>query len=254
MARFLTTASTTSAVEDIINNARNNLVLISPYVKIPRNLFQNLLSADSKGINTTLIYGKKMDIDQEAKEQISALRHISVYFLENLHAKCYLNEESMVITSMNLYDFSERNNREMGIYLTRKDDSEIYNQAFDEYKRILSLAKSTKPTEDYVVTGSTMTHSAPLQKYSANKLKVQGTGSILSRPISELFGGKKGYCIRCKKRTDYDLNKPFCKECYPQVKQNQQNYKANYCFECGARCITTLAQPLCNTCYKKLRR
>lgn len=148
MAKFLTTASTASALEDIINSAQSNLVLISPFIKIPNNLFQNLLSADSKGIRTTLIYGKKIDIDQEAKRQLDSLIHISVYFLENLHAKCYFNEESMIITSMNLYDFSEKNNREMGILLTRKDDSYIYNQAFDEYKRLLNLAQLSKPTKD----------------------------------------------------------------------------------------------------------
>lgn len=249
MAKFLTTASTTSALEDIINNAQNNLVFISPYIKIPNNIFQNLLSADSKGIKTTLIYGKKIDIDQEAKRQLDSLSHISVYFLENLHAKCYFNEESMIITSMNLYDFSEKNNREMGVLLTRKDDSDIYNRAFDEYKRLLNLAQLTKPTKEYIPS-----NPMPAQISSVKKVKVNSTGSILSRPLSELFGGKKGYCIRCKKRTDYDLNKPYCIECYPLVKHNSNNYKSNYCFECGARSITSLAQPLCKPCYKKLRR
>jgi hypothetical protein len=249
MAKFLTTASTTSAVEDIINNAQKNLVLISPYIKIPGNLYQNLRSADTRGINTTLVYGKKRDIDQDTKVQLDSLKHISVHFLENLHAKCYFNEESMVITSMNLYDYSEKNNREMGILLTRKDDSEIYNQAFDEYQRLLMFTEANRLTNNY-----TIPNSKPTQVATVKKLKIHSTGSILSRPLSELFGGKKGYCIRCRKRIDYDLNKPFCSECYPQVKQNAQNHKANYCFECGARTIATLSQPLCNPCYKKLRR
>jgi hypothetical protein len=155
----------------------------------------------------------------------------------------------MIITSMNLYDFSEKNNREMGILLTRKDDSYIYNQAFEEYKRLLNLAQLSKPTKDYIPSTSIQTQISPVKK-----LKVHSTGSIFSRPLSELFSSKKGYCIRCKARTEYDLNKPFCKECYPQVKHNSNSYKANYCFECGARSITTIAQPLCNSCYKKLRR
>jgi len=249
MAKFLTTASTTAAVENIVNNVQNNLVFISPYIKIPGNLYQNLRSADSKGINTTIIYGKKKDIDQEARNQLDSLRHISVYFLENLHAKCYFNEESMVITSMNLYDFSEKNNREMGILVTRKDDSEIYNQAFDEYKRLMVLSQPMKPTQDY-----TIPNLMPPQTSLVKKIKIYSSDSVLSRPLSEIFGGKKGYCLRCKKRIEYDLNKPFCTECYPQIKQTTQSYKANYCFECGARTIATLSQPLCNPCYKKLRR
>lgn len=232
MAKFLTTASTTSALEDIINKAQHNLVFISPYIKIPNNIYQNLITADSKGIKTTLIYGKKIDIDQVTKKQLNSLSHISVYFLENLHAKCYFNEESMIITSMNLYDFSEKNNREMGILLTRKDDTDIYMQAFDEYKRLLNIAQLSKPTKEYIPSVSVQSQSSKLTKNyvpsgsmqtqisSVKKLKVRSTGGILSRSLTELFGGKKGYCIRCRARTDYDLNKPFCTECYPQIKHN----------------------------------
>jgi len=248
MAKFLTTASTTSAVEDIINNAQNNLVLISPYIKIPGNLHQNLLSDDSRGINITLIYGKNKDIDEGARTQLDSLKHLSLYFLENLHAKCYFNEESMVITSMNLYDFSEKHNREMGILVIRKDDNEIYNQAFEEYKRLLMLSQAM-PTKNYVIP-----NSKPIEVLTTKKIQIHSTTSILDRPLSELFGGKKGYCIRCRKRIDYDLNKPFCIECYPQIKHTAQNYKANYCFDCGARTIATISQPLCHPCYKKLRR
>ena len=39
--------------------------------------------------------------------------HVHLYFSKNLHAKCYLNEKKMIITSMNLYEFSQVNNREM---------------------------------------------------------------------------------------------------------------------------------------------
>ena len=43
-----------------------------------------------------------------------------------LHAKCYFNEQNLVISSMNLYDFSEVNNWEMSILIDKDNDSEIY--------------------------------------------------------------------------------------------------------------------------------
>ncbi len=40
----------------------------------------------------------------------------AIILSQNLHAKCYLNEKAAIITSMNLYDFSQVNNNEMGVY------------------------------------------------------------------------------------------------------------------------------------------
>lgn len=45
---------------------------------------------------------------------------------KNLHAKCYLNENEAIITSMNLYGFSQQNNNEMGIYISKSQDPELY--------------------------------------------------------------------------------------------------------------------------------
>ena len=46
----------------------------------------------------------------------------------------------MVITSLNLYDFSEQTNREMGVLATWQDDIEVIKEAMGEVLRILSVA------------------------------------------------------------------------------------------------------------------
>lgn len=63
-------------------------------------------------------------------------------FYEKLHAKCYLNEDVGIITSMNLYEFSELNNREMGISVDANIDYEVYKQItaeIDSLKRNSTL-------------------------------------------------------------------------------------------------------------------
>ena len=137
MARFLTSRGTTSEIEQIINNAQKSIVLISPFVKIPDSLLQNLISADKRGVRTTLIYGKK-ELEISVKEQLKKLQNVKVYFLANLHAKCYFNESKMVVTSLNLYDFSEQNNREMGILITRQDDEQVFKEAVEEAQRVVA--------------------------------------------------------------------------------------------------------------------
>ena len=58
-----------------------------------------------------------------------SLSSIETIPLRNLHAKCYLNEDYALITSMNLYQFSQVHNYEMGILVARKnwDNSRITN-------------------------------------------------------------------------------------------------------------------------------
>ena len=50
-----------------------------------------------------------------------------VLFSKNLHGKLYLSEEEAIITSMNIYDYSQVNNIEFGIHIIKNKDEEIYN-------------------------------------------------------------------------------------------------------------------------------
>jgi hypothetical protein len=58
MAVFVTTRGTIFELEKIINNAMDGVVLISPFIKIPDSLFQNLKAADQRGVKTSIVYGK----------------------------------------------------------------------------------------------------------------------------------------------------------------------------------------------------
>ena len=197
MAKFLTTRGTTSEIEKIINNAQKGLVLISPFVKIPNSPFQNLLAVDKRGVSTTVIFGKK-DLEDDVKQQLRQLKNARIYFLDNLHAKCYFNEQSMVITSLNLYDFSEQNNREMGVLVTNGEDKELFKEAVGEARRIISMATlqnlGEKRREQTSVKRPEKAKVAPTSaKDSPGVTLLRGFAEILS----EASGSKRGYCIRC---------------------------------------------------------
>ncbi len=140
MAEFLTTQGTSYYIEDIIRKAKNKLVLISPFLQISKTLFERLKDADRQNVKITLIYGKD-ELKPDEKKKLQELRNLSLYFFENLHAKCFFNEESMVITSMNMYEFSEKTNREMGVLIRAKGDEKVYNEAVKETDSILASAK-----------------------------------------------------------------------------------------------------------------
>ena len=139
MAVFLTTADIVAETEKVIKGAKERLVLVSPYIQMSRTLLERLQDADGRNVDTTLIYGK-VDLSPDQREKLATLEGLSLYFSENLHAKCYFNETHMVIGSMNLYQFSERNNREMGLLITFRTDRRAYKGAVEEVESITRSA------------------------------------------------------------------------------------------------------------------
>ena len=140
MPKFLTTSGTSHLIEDIIIKAKTDLVLITPYLRLSRILSERLTEANHRGVRIRLVYGKS-DLHPNEQKQLDALTNIELFFLQNLHAKCYLNENVLVVSSMNLYEFSEKNNREMGIVLTRQGDGDCFADALAEAHSIIAAAK-----------------------------------------------------------------------------------------------------------------
>ncbi len=143
MAKFLTTIGNSFYIEQIILNAEKHLTLATPYLNLSKNLIDRLTDADKEDIRITLIYGKN-ELNKNEKKKIESLNNIEIYFCENLHAKCYLNEQSMIITSMNLYEFSERNNREMGILIEKQVDNQVFEDTLKEIESIKNSSKLQK--------------------------------------------------------------------------------------------------------------
>lgn len=144
MVDFLNTASAYSEIESIISKADNRLVLISPYLKIPKLLLERLTYAsEERGVNITLVCRKDSLKRQEFKS-LKRINRLEILDLPNVHAKCFFNESSMVITSLNLYESSQENNREMGLRITHAEDSEAFMDAMAEAEFIIQRAHPIK--------------------------------------------------------------------------------------------------------------
>src|SRR5688572_30369139 len=128
MADFLTTSGISYQIENIIVEAKNKLVLVSPFLQLSKTLFERLKDASNKGVAIKIIYGKDQ-LKPNEQDSLADLKNVELYFFENLHAKCYFNEAKMVITSMNMYEFSEKTNREMGVFIDRQKDKELFEKA-----------------------------------------------------------------------------------------------------------------------------
>ncbi len=103
MVEFLNKDASYARIVEIVSKAESKLVLISPYIKIPGDLLERLKYMDGRQIKTVVVCREK-DLNAEVKSELKQLKNLDLRFDENLHAKCFYNEKSMVITSLNLYE------------------------------------------------------------------------------------------------------------------------------------------------------
>ena len=143
MAKFLNTSATNYYLEELIKNASDRLILISPFLKLNDRIKELLEDKDRLKIDVRIVYGKS-ELQPTEISWLNELTFIRTSFCKNLHAKCYLNEESSIITSLNLYEFSQVNNNEMGIYVSRTDDPEMYKDTYEEAQRIIRISDEVR--------------------------------------------------------------------------------------------------------------
>lgn len=218
--KFLTTLEASAKVEKIIREAKNELIIITPFLKLSNLFLERIRDADNRGVRLKLVYGKK-ELDSEEQNNLEQLNNLELYFCEPLHAKCYFNEQQMIITSLNLYDYSIKNNREMGVYFKKDENEKLFNDALTEANSIIQ--------------------SAILEKISFEKEKSAEDEEVKHRT---------GYCIRHQGTISFNPDKPLCASCYKVwVEYGDPDYPEYYCHVCGKKTKTSLRKPLCWECY-----
>lgn len=149
MAKFLNTSATNYFLEELVKNARDRLILISPFLKLNDRMKELLEDKNRLKIDIRIVYGKN-ELQPEEINWLRELSFVRTSFCKNLHAKCYLNEELCIVTSLNLYEFSQINNNEMGVLIKRADDTELYRDAYDEAQRIIRISDEIRITLEKV--------------------------------------------------------------------------------------------------------
>ncbi len=230
MAKFLDTAGVSFYLQQLINGATEKLVLISPYLKISDRLKQSIADKDLMKIDIRLIYGKT-EIDLSENNWLKSMKSIRTSFCQNLHAKCYLNEKEAIITSMNLYDFSQVNNNEMGIYVNKQEDPALYADIHTEAMRLV------RQSDEIKISVTQVPKTEPPSK---------------PQPIKTQFStASSGSCIRCGTEIKLNPMVPYCSECFKSWKKfSNEEYEEKHCHICGKENKSTLVKPTCYDCYK----
>jgi phosphatidylserine/phosphatidylglycerophosphate/cardiolipin synthase-like enzyme len=221
MAEFLTTSGVSYNLEKLINSSEEKLFLISPFLQIADSLKSLIKERDSRKIDIRVVYKKDEKINAETMSFLQELTSVKILSCEHLHAKCYINENTAIITSMNLYQYSQQNNKEMGIKVEKDKEPDMYNEIYKEVMRIIQASQQPE--------------------FSIKKLE---------REVSVI---PSGFCIRCGGDLKINLEKPLCFNCYKSWEEySNPQYQEKFCHVCGKESATTYEKPVCYSCYKKL--
>lgn len=246
MAQLLTRHGIVDRIYKIIDEAKRELVLISPYIKMDEDT-KTLLKEKAKAPNIFtnaiaihVIYGKE-DLNEGQKSFFEA-NGIKVYFRKNLHAKCYLNDKEALVTSLNLYEFSQEHNDEMGILVTKKDDKQLYEEIYTQ-----AMRWKVADNKNAVADNKNAVAANGKAKSAASKSSGKSRPSRKEKP-------SVGYCIRCKAKLSANPKKPYCADCYKTWERySDHDYEDKYCHICGSEHTATLRRPLCGDCYRKYK-
>lgn len=177
MAKFLNTTATSYYLEELIKSAKERLIIISPFLKFNERIKELLEDKNRIKMDIRIVYGKT-DLKPEEITWLRSLDYVRTSFINNLHAKCYLNEETAIITSMNLYDFSQVNNNEMGVFIQRQSEPELYKDTLEEAQRLFRSGDEIRVTVEKVIQEQEKIHETTTHEYkkltTANLAKDHG--------------------------------------------------------------------------------
>ncbi len=235
MAKFLDTSGVTYHLEKLIKNADEKVILISPYLKINDRIKELIEDKNRMKIHIDVVYGKN-ELQPDENNWLKSLDFVRTGFCKNLHAKCYLNEKEALVTSMNLYEFSQQNNNEMGIYVSKEDEPDLYQEINTESMRLFRISEELKVTVEKI----------PREENTSNNKSKAAPKNTPKTAVKE-----NGFCIRCNDEIKLDPITPYCKKCFTSWnKYKNEEYGEKYCHICGQSTKSSKIKPTCYDCFK----
>ena len=135
--KFITTQGINHFLYELIKDANKYITLISPYAKLNTRLQELLKNKKQQGVKITFVC-RVHDLKEQDKAMLLDCG-MQIRNRDNLHAKCYISENEAIISSLNLYEYSQVNNDEMGLLV--KNNHKIYDDILEDAIRISSNSR-----------------------------------------------------------------------------------------------------------------
>lgn len=241
MAKFLNTTGVSYHLEELIKGTKDRLILISPYLQFADRIKEHLNNLNIQKRDIRIVY-RENKLQLEENNWLESQIGIRTSLCKNLHAKCYINENAAIITSMNLYEFSQQNNNEMGIWLTKAEDADLYNATLEEVQRLLTIS------EEIRVTVKKVTADTPPKTEKKSVEPKQSNSKISDK--------QTGFCIRTGVSIPFDIEKPLSYEAFKKWNEyGDPDYEEKFCHFSGepSNGETSVRQPILKKNWKKAK-
>lgn len=253
MIEFIKEDALNSAICELIKDAQKNLYLISPYIKLNNRVKDALrLKREDHNLSITVVFGKNENdasksLSKESLDFFKEFPNIKICYKDTLHAKYYATEKQAIITSMNLYDYSQSNNIEVGILFDAPTVlKDIVNIAISDGSQKDVYTESVEYFKKNVIgTSKPIFHSEPkLEKHFLGKTSYLGQNIIVddsesisrfsARKPQSTMDSKQGYCIRTGAPIPYNPEHPMSPEAYKKWAQfKNPDYPEKFCHKTG---------------------
>jgi hypothetical protein len=284
MAIFLTSNELNTALESIFEYAEEHLILISPYIKL-HDRFASVLKTkkDNPNLKITIVFGKnENDLSKSMKQDdfnfFKDFPNIEIRYEKRLHAKYYANENSAILTSMNLYNFSQDNNIEAGVLTNRKGllgsltnnlvsnvtgQDTFENQTLLCFERVINQADllfQKVPKFENTMLGlskrytTSVIETDKLSDFFNNKIKSDTLKKenfvpkqASSQYVNRQATAQMGFCIRTGVQIPFNQKQPMSDTAFQSWKKFSNNeYPEKYCHFSGEQTNgeTTFARPI----------
>jgi hypothetical protein len=263
MAKFLTGNELNAQLENLFELATDYLILISPYIKL-HDRYASALKAKKEmhGLKIIVVFGKNEDDFSKSMKQddfnfFKDFPNIEIRYEKRLHAKYYANENSAILTSMNLYNFSQDNNIEAGVLTNIKSLLESYtskdtldDDAYSYFNRVIEqsdlLFRKTPNYESSMLgLSKRYTNSVievdKLSEFFINKMKDDNfkKETYLPKPTTSSFAkhqqiNQMGFCIRTGVEIPFNQKHPMSNTAFQSWKKfSNLDYPEKYCHFSG---------------------
>jgi len=299
MSQFKYGHDLNASVEKIMRDAEKWLILVSPFIKLNHRYTDELKALKTRPKCRILICFGKSDgqyhksFDTEALVFLKEMPNIKIVYDERLHAKFYANESRSLLTSMNLYDFSQDNNIEVGVESVNSNilrrsglDAESWNYfnnvidsaqvVFDRkpnYKKgIMGLKESYVGSETIIdeidIPELSLSKQRSNEKKAAKKAEAASAeGERIKRPLDKKTKASAkpakddqppgGYCIRTGESIPFDVMRPLSDRAFNSwVQFGDGSYPEAYCHFTGEQSFgeTSYDRPILRKNWRKAKR
>jgi phosphatidylserine/phosphatidylglycerophosphate/cardiolipin synthase-like enzyme len=222
-----------SKVRELISEAEEDLLVISPYIDPTVDFVRQLEAAAlERQVNVGLIFRKDKLSEYRSKDWFLRLEKAGVALgvIERLHSKVYLNEASAIVTSMNFYSSSGENSFEVGVLFEKSH--KLYGQLddyLDSLERHIEEVRFDSP--------------APMRRERRRRSNA---------PVPTSHKSSAGHCIRCSTAIPLNAKRPYCAEDFEKwARYENEDFEDKHCHRCGREHPATMRKPLCRTCYSQ---